>query len=92
MPERKVWSGEEDRILRLLIEERGLRGWTQIARTMEDEFHIVGRSGKQCRERYGRRDLGTTTTWTATSTLRSGVPLSSSCCFRCRTSWGTSGS
>ena len=65
MRERKAWSSEEDCILRLLVEERGLRGWTQIARAMEEEFQVGPRSGKQCRERYGRVYVGTTTTSTA---------------------------
>ena len=49
MPERKVWSEREDSVLRLLREERKERKWAAIARTMEREFGIVGRTGKQCR-------------------------------------------
>lgn len=49
MPERKVWNEEEDKILRLLREERGERKWANIARLMETEFGIAGRNGKQCR-------------------------------------------
>lgn len=40
MPERKVWSAEEDKILKLLIEKRGLVKWSQISKVMEEEFHI----------------------------------------------------
>lgn len=49
MPERKVWSEEEDKILRLLREARGEKKWATIARLMEMEFGITGRTGKQCR-------------------------------------------
>jgi hypothetical protein len=51
MPERKVWSEEEDKILRHLREERREKKWASIARIMEQEFKIQGRTGKQCRER-----------------------------------------
>jgi hypothetical protein len=49
MPERKMWSEEEDRVLRLLREERREKKWSMIARCMEGEFGIAGRTGKQCR-------------------------------------------
>lgn len=49
MPERKLWSSEEDRILKYLIEQRGLRRWSQISKAMEEEFKMSGRNGKQCR-------------------------------------------
>ena len=39
-------------MLRLLREGRGERKWANIARIMEQEFAIPGRTGKQCRERY----------------------------------------
>jgi hypothetical protein len=35
MPERKIWTPEEDRILKLLIEERGETKWAQISLIME---------------------------------------------------------
>lgn len=35
MPERKIWSAEEDRVLKFLIEERGLTKWSQISRVMQ---------------------------------------------------------
>lgn len=31
MKERKVWNSEEDRILKLLIEERGMTKWAHIS-------------------------------------------------------------
>jgi hypothetical protein len=34
MRERKVWSAQEDQILRQLREERQLRKWSAIARAM----------------------------------------------------------
>jgi len=49
MPERKVWTEEEDKILRFFREERQEKKWSFIARKMEEEFGIVGRNGKQCR-------------------------------------------
>lgn len=49
MPERKAWSKEEDRILRALKEERGEKKWSTIARLMQSEFGVSGRTGKQCR-------------------------------------------
>lgn len=49
MPERKVWSQEEDRILRYLREEKGEKKWANIARLMDREFGVSGRTGKQCR-------------------------------------------
>jgi hypothetical protein len=36
MPERKIWTAEEDRILKFLIEERGLSRWSVISRVMEE--------------------------------------------------------
>lgn len=49
MPERKAWSKEEDRILRVLKEERGEKKWSTIAKLMQTEFGVSGRTGKQCR-------------------------------------------
>ena len=43
---------QEDKVLRWLYEEEGMKRWTEIARRMEMEFKIEGRNGKQCRERY----------------------------------------
>jgi hypothetical protein len=53
MPERKVWSADEDKILKFLKEERGEKKWSVIAKIMGEEFNVPGRTGKQCRERYG---------------------------------------
>jgi hypothetical protein len=35
MSERKMWTEEEDKILKYLKEERGERKWASIARLME---------------------------------------------------------
>nr|GMD29288.1 transcription factor MYB119-like [Ipomoea batatas] len=40
------WSEEEDRVLMRLVKQFGMRKWSQIAENM------VGRAGKQCRERW----------------------------------------
>ncbi|CAI7779545.1 unnamed protein product [Closterium sp. NIES-53] len=39
-------QGEEDALLRQLVERGGAKGWTAIA------AHLNGRAGKQCRERW----------------------------------------
>ena len=43
---------QEDRVLKVLVEERGIKSWAEIAKLMASEFLILERSGKQCRERY----------------------------------------
>ncbi|KAJ0984097.1 hypothetical protein J5N97_002453 [Dioscorea zingiberensis] len=40
------WTAEEDSLLRKLVKQHGVRKWSQIARK------LVGRIGKQCRERW----------------------------------------
>ncbi|KAG1337736.1 transcription factor MYB119-like [Cocos nucifera] len=40
------WTVEEDRMLVGLVKQHGVRKWSQIAKK------LVGRSGKQCRERW----------------------------------------
>lgn len=35
MKERKIWTNEEDSVLKLLIEERGMTKWAQISDAME---------------------------------------------------------
>jgi hypothetical protein len=49
--ERRPWSAEEDQILKDLFEKVKLNKWSLIARRMEEEYQMGGRSGKQCRER-----------------------------------------
>ena len=72
MPERKMWTEEEDRVLRHLVEERGITRWADLPRIMEEEFAIAGRNGKQCRERYFPHHIDTIITWLGTSTTQSG--------------------
>lgn len=50
--ERRPWSAEEDQILKDLFEKVKLNKWSLIARRMEEEYQMGGRTGKQCRERY----------------------------------------
>lgn len=49
MRERKTWTGEEDKILKYLKVERGESKWSVIAKTMDKEFGVKGKTGKQCR-------------------------------------------
>ena len=49
MPERKLWTEEEDKALRYLKEEEGLQKWSLISKRMHIQFGISGRTGKQCR-------------------------------------------
>jgi AraC-like DNA-binding protein len=51
MAEKRPWSEEEDEILKHVFETSGLTKWSHIARKMQAEHGITGRSGKQCRER-----------------------------------------
>lgn len=48
---RRLWTREEDEAIRNLVEEYGIRKWTQISKKLQDRYHIHGRYGKQCRER-----------------------------------------
>lgn len=56
--ERKIWTPEvapfftqEDRVLTEIIEVKQIKKWCSIARCMEVEYFLPGRTGKQCRER-----------------------------------------
>lgn len=40
------WTEDEDRMVLLLVQEKGAQKWTQIASNLD------GRIGKQCRERW----------------------------------------
>ncbi len=48
---RRLWTEEEDDAITTLVEEHGIRKWTLISKKLHDQYHICGRSGKQCRER-----------------------------------------
>lgn len=49
MPERKVWTSEEDKLLKHLKEDLKIPKWSIIAKKMADEYSMPGRTGKQCR-------------------------------------------
>ena len=48
---RKLWNDEEDEAILSLVKVYGIRRWTLISKKLQENFHIHGRSGKQCRER-----------------------------------------
>jgi hypothetical protein len=48
---RRLWSEEEDKAIRRLVEQYGLRQWTLVSKKLQCRYGIEGRSGKQCRER-----------------------------------------
>ncbi len=50
---RRLWTKEEDEAITTLVQHYGIRKWTLISKKLQDKYHIRGRSGKQCRERYG---------------------------------------
>ncbi|CAG9334805.1 unnamed protein product [Blepharisma stoltei] len=50
--ERKAWTQDEDDAIRALVEEYGVKHWTQISQYLQERYGIKGRSGKQCRERW----------------------------------------
>lgn len=49
---RRLWTDREDEAIVNLTERYGVKKWTLIAKKLQDEYQIHGRSGKQCRERY----------------------------------------
>ena len=49
---RKLWNDEEDDAILNLVKTYGVRRWTLISKKLQEGYHIHGRSGKQCRERY----------------------------------------
>jgi hypothetical protein len=49
---RKPWCSSEDEAIRILVSSSGIQQWATIAKRLETEFSIRGRSGKQCRERW----------------------------------------
>lgn len=48
---RRLWNNKEDEAIDKLVKKYGDKRWTLISKQLESEFHIVGRTGKQCRER-----------------------------------------
>lgn len=51
MAERRTWSSQEDEALTILKDQRKVKKWSKISQLLESEFGIIGRNGKQCRER-----------------------------------------
>lgn len=49
---RKPWTSSEDEAIRKLVSSSGTQQWATIAKRLEIEFNLKGRSGKQCRERW----------------------------------------
>ena len=49
---RKPWCSLEDEAIRILVSTNGIQQWATVAKRLEAEFNIRGRSGKQCRERW----------------------------------------
>ncbi|TNV88260.1 hypothetical protein FGO68_gene12895 [Halteria grandinella] len=49
---RKLWNQNEDEAIVRLVDEYGTKRWTFIAQKLKENFKIVGRTGKQCRERW----------------------------------------
>ena len=49
---RRLWNDVEDEAIIELVSKYGIRKWTLISKKLQEEYHIYGRSGKQCRERY----------------------------------------
>jgi len=49
---RRLWTTEEDKAITSLVQQHGIRKWTLISRKLQEKFHVYGRSGKQCRERF----------------------------------------
>lgn len=50
--QRRPWTAAEDQAIKELVNTHGTNQWTKIASLLELEFHVTGRSGKQCRERW----------------------------------------
>jgi hypothetical protein len=52
MSRRRSWDDQEDEAIRTLVEEFGIKQWTQVAKHLDQRFKLGGRTGKQCRERW----------------------------------------
>mmetsp|Transcript_3810 Transcript_3810/g.5224 ORF Transcript_3810/g.5224 Transcript_3810/m.5224 type:complete len:1289 (-) Transcript_3810:221-4087(-) len=50
--DRRVWTNDEDVAIRDMVKKYGTKSWAQISEKLNKECGIVGRSGKQCRERW----------------------------------------
>ncbi len=91
---RRLWGDDEDEAIIKLVDKYGIRKWTLISRRLQEEYQIHGRSGKQCRERYGASDnhrAGGTTTSIQRSPRGRSPPRRRPSSSRRRRSSGTSG-
>jgi len=48
---RRLWNSKEDEAIENLVKKYGDKKWTLIAKKLDEEYSIIGRTGKQCRER-----------------------------------------
>lgn len=49
--EKRIWSEEEDRVLKHLYEEELMRNWSMLAKRMNRDYGLPRKSAKQCKER-----------------------------------------
>ena len=49
--EKRIWSEEEDVLLKKLYEEEMMRNWSLIAKRLARDFNLPRKSAKQCKER-----------------------------------------
>ena len=47
--QKRIWSEEEDTILKKLYEEEAMRNWSLIAKKMNTDYDLPRKSAKQCR-------------------------------------------
>lgn len=52
MARRQLWSEDQDDAIRKLVAKHGTKKWAIIAKYLEEEYGVIGRSGKQIRERW----------------------------------------
>lgn len=91
MPEKKSWTEEEDKILRFLFEVEKVPKWSKIAQKMADDYHMTGRNGKQCRERYCILYIDTKVYYSLVSFIRNGHNNKKKSCICCMMRWETNG-
>lgn len=49
---RKHWSPQEDEAIRELVGRYTDCKWTEISKKLQTDYNLIGRTGKQCRERW----------------------------------------
>ena len=52
MTKRRSWAQIEDDAIRQLVEQLGIKQWTLVAKKLQEQYQLGGRTGKQCRERW----------------------------------------